>query len=300
MIPLFDLHCDTLLELYNNQESIESNSLHVSFDKCVGISPYVQIGAIWSCKHLSDEDAFINYKCAVNYLKGINIPFSKSISKLRDKSFILAIEDGRLLASKLERLDELYKDGVRVFGLNWNDDNILGGGWNTASPLTAFGENTIIRCCELGIIVDVSHSNEATASKAIDLCFKHRGFCIASHSNSLTIYNHKRNISDELFKKLVNCGGIVGISLVPEHLTCNSASVDDILNHIEHFLKLGGEKGIALGCDFDGTTRLPKEFNSIKDLPTLYEKIKNSFGRSIAENIFFYNAYNLMRKALYH
>ncbi len=60
MIPLFDLHCDTLLELYNNQESIESNSLHISFDKCIGISPYVQIGAIWSCKHLSDEDAFIN------------------------------------------------------------------------------------------------------------------------------------------------------------------------------------------------------------------------------------------------
>ena len=57
MIPLFDLHCDTFLELYKKGQKIEKNNLHISLDKVVSFAPYIQICAIWSDYRLSNDEA---------------------------------------------------------------------------------------------------------------------------------------------------------------------------------------------------------------------------------------------------
>ena len=297
-IPLFDLHCDTLLELYKTKQNINNNSLHISLNKAHSFSPYMQISAIWSEYSLSTEQAFENYTNVIRYAKN-QIDFSNSFTNSKETCFILAVEDARLLNGKISRLDNLYQDGVRFLTLNWRDESIIGGAWNTNKGLTPFGKDTVKKCLDLGITVDISHSSERTSYEAIELCSAENKTLIASHSNSYTVCKHKRNLTDELFNELVKMRSLVGISLSCEHLTISGmASIPTILKHIYHYLSLGGENIIALGCDFDGVSSLPYGILSINDLTALYFEIEKEFGTIIAKKIFFDNAYGFMQRNL--
>ncbi|MBQ7760679.1 MAG: membrane dipeptidase [Clostridia bacterium] len=297
MIPLFDLHCDTLLSLYKSNSNIKSNNLHISYEKATNFSPYIQVGAIWSDNSLSDEEAYLQYLNVINYISRQDIHFAKRASHLREKSFILAVEDARI-CTDIDTIDVLYSHGVRMLGLNWSGINSIGGAWDTSAHLTDFGIEIVKKCCKLGIIVDISHSNEATSNEAIDLCQAYGGYVLASHSNAYGVLNHRRNISDELFSRLRSINSIVGISLASFHLGNSYVEIDQILKHIEHFLKLGGKSNICLGCDFDGVDTLPQGIRSVSDLSKLFEKIKLTFGDVIAKKIFFDNAYKFICRAL--
>lgn len=297
MIPLFDLHCDTLLEIYEKKENIKENSLHVSLNKVQNFLVYLQIGAIWSDYKLTNDEAYFRCLEVIDYAKSQNINFSTNLDRINKNNFILAIEDARLLNNHIERLDTLFSHGVRVITLNWKNNSCIGGGWNTSSPLTVFGKDVVLRAYELGITVDVSHSSVETFWDVIKIC-ENLGFSpIASHSNAYTICNHKRNLNDNQIKVMCNLKGVIGISLVPEHIGSN-ANTDSILKHIEHFLNLGCEYSLCLGCDFDGTGSLPYGFNSIEDLLSLFYIVENKFGNKIAKRIFFENAYRFFKKNL--
>ena len=296
-IPLFDLHCDTLLELYNTKQNINDNSLHISLNKAPAFSPYMQISAIWSEYSLSNELAFDKYIKVKSYIEKQNINFATKFSDLKENSFILAVEDARLLNGQISRLDILYQDGVRFLTLNWKDESIIGGAWNTNKGLTPFGKDTVKKCLDLGITVDISHSSERTSYEAIELSLAKNKPLIASHSNSYTVCKHKRNLTDELFNEFVKMRSLVGISLSCEHLTISGmASISTILKHIYHYLSLSGESVVALGCDFDGVSSLPYEILSIKDIRALYFEIEKEFGTIIAKKIFFDNAYSFMQR----
>ena len=298
MIPLFDLHCDTLLSLYKDNSSIEKNTHHISYEKASCFYPYIQVGAIWSDSSLSDKNAYNQFKNVVKYISKQNIKLATSSTLLKDRTFILAVEDARLLCNNVMRLDSIYRDGVRILGLNWCGINSLGGAWDTTSSLSSFGCEVVKRCCSLGIVLDISHSNEITSNKVIDLCKAFGGFVIASHSNSYEILHHRRNISDGLFLRLKEINSLIGISLVPYHLGITPVYIDHILKHIEHFLNLGGEDNICLGCDFDGVDSLPIGIDSIYDLNKLFEKIISTLGRALANKIFFENAHKFFSNAL--
>lgn len=297
MIPLFDLHCDTLSQLYKTKQDIKDAKLNISLDKAVNFSPYIQVMAIWSDASLCDEDAYLEYLEVLRYARKQNIFFAKNASLLRQRSFFLAIEDARILSGDISRLDKLYSDGVRILTLNWRGESIIGGGWDTSLPLTPFGRSVVCKACSLGIITDISHSSEKASFEAIDICLKHNKIPIASHSNSFTVCGHNRNLSDELFSLLCKNGSIVGISLAPEHLDVEKkATINSILNHIYHYLSLGGENAVSLGCDFDGVSSLPLGIDSISDLKKLYNEIYDNFGRDIAMKLFFQNAFNFICK----
>ena len=297
MIPLFDLHCDTLLKIYNNNKNINKNDFHISLDKVSKFSPYIQVCAVWSDAALSNEEAYQNYKNTIEYSKK-QMRFSTNCS-LNKMCFILSVEDARILNGDLSRVNTLYNDGVRILTLNWRGKSIIGGGWDTNLHLTGLGKETIKQCFEYGIIPDISHSSVNTVDDAFALAEDYKKPIIASHSNAFSVCNHKRNITNEHFKWLVENKSILGISLATEHL-CNrdKAEVDDIIRHIDYFLNLGGENTVCLGCDFDGVSSLPSKINSISDLTLLYEEIIKSFDESIAKKVFFKNAYSFMTKNL--
>ena len=103
MLPLFDLHCDTFSELYKNNFDFKDSSLHISLNKAKCFSPYIQICAIWSDNRLNNEDAFANYKNILNYIRGQKISLCSKASNFSKKSFILAIEDARILNNQINR-----------------------------------------------------------------------------------------------------------------------------------------------------------------------------------------------------
>lgn len=298
MVPLFDLHCDTLLEAYNLGCSLEHNLLHISLDKASVFSPYFQITSIWSDKNLTDDEAFIKALKIAQHYKSSGIKFITDVNALTNGGFILGIEDARLLNNSLDRLEQLYQLGARVLTLNWKENSCIGGGFNTDIGLTDFGVEVVKKCAELGIIVDLSHSSNEVFHNVTNLVSRFGFSPIASHSNSFSICSHKRNLTDAQIRSLISLSSVVGISLVSEHIDLSGATKYDVLKHVSHILSLGGENLLCLGCDFDGCTNLVQGICGIEDLEALFSLFTQEFGYDIAKKIFFENAYDFFSKNL--
>ena len=294
MIPLFDLHCDTLNEMYRKSLSFCSSSLHISQEKTNCYYPYVQICAIWSDWHLSNEDSFDEYKNCLEYCKNLGFDFTAP-----KRRFMLSVEDARLLNGSTERIEQLFNDGVVSLTLNWRGESCIGGGWDTCMPLTPFGQDVVKLCNEKQIAVDLSHSSFQTQAQVLDLSSKFDVSPIFSHSNSFSVCNHKRNISDEIAKEISNRNGLIGLSLCCDHLsTKDTASTSTVLAHAYHFLDIGCTGCLALGCDFDGVTSLPNDIRGVEDLTKLYALFTKEFGTKITNDIFYNNSFNYFSKLL--
>ena len=291
MISVFDLHCDTLLEVYNKGLNFESCCLHINLNKVRKFKNYAQVCAIWSDYRLDDLQAYQKAVSVINFYKNQGFSFITHFKNINKQSFILGIEDARILNGDISKLYLLYELGVRVVTLNWKGVSCIGGGFDTDIGLSDFGKDVVLECARLGIVIDLSHSSTNTFFDVINLGNRFGFTPIASHSNSLFVCNHKRNLSDEQFKCLCDLNSVIGISFATEHLG-KSANLYTIISHVEHYLSLIGENAIALGCDFDGVNALPVGIESIDDLATLYSLFCKEFGKNITEKIFFHNANN--------
>ena len=296
MIPLFDLHCDTLLSLYKKCYTLDSSPLHISNSKADIYSPYTQVMAIWSDCRLPSSEAYFQYRNTVNYAKETGIRFAKDFTDIQSGGKILAIEDGRIVENHISRLEEFKNDGVKIITLSWSGINQICGSWDTDASLSEFGKDFVKKCFDLSIIPDISHTSPETTKEVIALAKKHNKTIIASHSNSYSVCNHKRNLRDDDFLAICKLGGIVGISLAPQHLDIDgNATIETVLNHISHYLSLGGENTVCLGCDLDGVSSLPAGISDISDLKKIYDAVKTKFGNKIADKIFYQNAYNYFK-----
>ena len=89
-------------------------------------------------------------------------------------------------------------------------------------------------------------------------------------------------------------GGIVGLDLCAEHL--GGLSIERFVAHLEHFLSLGGEQTVALGCDFDGID-LPPQYEGIRMLTRLYDRLlQRNYAESLIDDLFFDNAYRFFKR----
>lgn len=188
---------------------------------------------------------------------------------------MLTLEGADMLDSEFNNIDILYEKGVRMFAFTWNNSNFLSGGiGENKQGLTSQGFKMIKKCEDLGIIIDVSHISEQGFWEIAEN--SHKPF-IASHSNARALCDHKRNLSDKQLCAIKKCNGTVGINFYPPFL-CDSgtASVDDIIIHIEYIAALIGTEHISIGSDFDGTDNdLPKGMEH----PGKFQSIPNRLAR---------------------
>ena len=292
MIPYFDLHCDTLGVAFDKGLSLYSESLQASLSHSDSFSTYIQVGAFWSDYRYDNEECYVRYKKALSNARAQSIKEVKNHEDLKNGGYILAIEDARIINGNLSRIYSLKNDGVKIITPMWKGENILGGAWDTTVGLSDFGTKAIKKSLLCSIIIDVSHASEKSFYQIAELTKKHKKSFIASHSNSYKLCPHKRNLTDDQFNVIKNQNGIVGISMVPQHLSLATANVSSVLSHINHFLSLGGEDTLCLGCDFDGTDSLPDGINGVSDISKLYQSVENEFGRITANKIFYQNAFN--------
>ena len=62
MSKVFDLHCDTLSEIYKSKENLYSNSRAVSIERFGGFEKKAQVFAIWSDNEKSEDEAFVTFQ----------------------------------------------------------------------------------------------------------------------------------------------------------------------------------------------------------------------------------------------
>ncbi len=280
---LFDLHCDTLYEMYKRDCHFDKNELNISLDKAKCFDEYRQVLAVWSQNDLTEEECY-------RQLLSVYEIYKERIPK--DFPHILAVEGGKALGGRIENLKRIYDIGVRFLTLVWAGECSLGGAHDTDIGLTDFGYEVLNGCFELGIIPDVSHASDKMFWEVYDEAKKRGKPFVATHSNSRTIHNHRRNLTDEMFCAIKECQGVVGISLEPTHTCDGEPKIKDICKHILHYISLGGEDTVCLGCDLDGVTRNIKDIPDVSHLPKLYEAL---MAEGVdAHKIFYNNANNFL------
>ena len=139
-------------------------------------------------------------------------------------------------------------------------------------------------CNKLGVLVDVSHITDQGLWDTLEVSEEP---IIASHSNCRALCSHRRNLTDEMIKALVEKGGVIGVNYVPfflrdidfaklrsgdesERKKANSVTVETVVDHIDHMVKVvGNADHIGLGSDFDGVPMIAKGLDDTSKLPNL-------------------------------
>jgi membrane dipeptidase len=131
---------------------------------------------------------------------------------------LFGIEGGHAIENSLAALREFYRLGVRYMTLTHNNTNE----WADAccdearhNGLSEFGKEVVREMNRLGMFVDISHVSDKTMSDVLDAS---KAPVIASHSSARVFSNHKRNVPDELLKRIARNGGVVMVNFYPAFL----------------------------------------------------------------------------------
>lgn len=295
-MKIFDLHCDTAGECYNQGISLFSNNLHLSIERASQYDEYTQLFAVWIPDELRG-DAAVEYfnNVADNFHKEMGlhkdlISFYSSDEKTPVKA-ILAVEGGSACGGTIEGLRNLYGKGVRVITLTWNAKNEIASGAFAEGGVTDFGKEFIKAAEDLGIILDVSHLNRQSFFEVSEIVTKP---FIASHSNADIVdndYGRKRNLSKEQLDVIRERKGLVGLNYYTEFIEDSSArGVDALCRQIDYFAEQGYEDIVALGSDFDGC-RINEELSGVEKLAGVYETLlAKGYSETLLEKLFYKNA----------
>lgn len=300
---LIDAHNDTASRLFWEKESLLENSFHVDLKKQTFFSSLLVYA------FFMDPEKTVGFSSPLSYFDVLYDNFVKELQKneniikitmhaenlLRsDKQLaMLSVEGGSLIES-VETLDYLWEKQIKILTLTWNDSNRLATSAvsNDAGGLTKFGHQILTRMNEIGMLADLSHASDQTFWDVLEHTKKP---VLVSHSNARALCSHPRNITDNMFRALMENGGVLGINFYPPFLGEN-ATMKTIFSHIEHFLNLGGENHIGFGADFDGVDCLPKgitDFSSFSDI--INEMERRNYPTDFIEKICYKNMMRILK-----
>ena len=196
---------------------------------------------------------------------------------------VLHFEGAEPIDPGLQSLDLWYAAGLRSMGLVWSRPNDFANGvpfiWpsspDTGPGLTSAGQALIRRCAELGILVDLSHLNEAGFW---DVQRAELGPLVASHSGVHALCATSRNLTDRQLDAIGESGGLVGIVYACPFLRSDFADDPDtpvelIARHAAYVAERIGVEHVALGSDYDGAT-IPAELGGVAGTPKVLDALR--------------------------
>ncbi len=311
--PVFDLHCDTLSALLCREMDCFGNLLnnegHIDLARAGKLPGYAQCFACFTStfENLPGGISVVQMfeRQIVQFQREINrnnnlIQMAYSAQDVRDNyaagkmSGILTIEGPAGFDFDPGLLSDLSLAGFRITSLGWNEKNPLTGSHITGGGLTQQGREYVKQAQSNKMIVDVSHISDEGFWDIMDCT---TAPVIATHSNSRSVHNVSRNLTDEMFLALCQTGGLAGINLYIDFLG-DHADLNTVCDHIFHFMELDPTgTHIALGGDLDGCESLPVGISGIDGYPLIAQRLLDrGLGEDAVMNIFWNNALGVMEK----
>ncbi len=220
---------------------------------------------------------------------------------------ICHIEGAEAIGPDLEELEPLYAQGLRSLGPVWSRETIFGHGVpfrfpaspDTGPGLTEVGKRLVARCGEMGIMLDLSHLNEAGFWDVARLSQRP---LVATHSGAHAVSPHARNLTDAQLDAIAESDGLVGLNfacafLRPDGKMRDDVVLDVLLRHLDHLIGRLGEDRVGLGSDYDGAL-VPKELARVADLPALRRAmVAHGFGTELVARICHRNWFRVLKKS---
>jgi membrane dipeptidase len=218
---------------------------------------------------------------------------------------LLGMEGGYALNNSIDAMREFYGLGVRYMTLTHNvtldwADAALGEPRN--GGLTEFGRTLVREMNRTGMLVDIAHTSPATMHQALDVS---KAPVIWSHAAARALVDHPRNVPDDVLLRLAKNGGVVMVTFIPSFLSREvwemeealwatdvalelisdyrdlwmahdaevgaiRASIDDVVEHIEHIRDVAGIDHVGIGSDYWGMVNMPIGLEDVSGFPRLF------------------------------
>jgi membrane dipeptidase len=198
---------------------------------------------------------------------------------------MLGIEGGYSIQESLPILRRLYGQGCRYMTLThskslaWADSATDEP--RTKNGLSPFGEEVIREMNRLGMLIDLSHVSVATMKRSLEVS---KAPVIFSHSSARAINDHARNVNDEVLRLTAKNGGVVMVNFYSGFITPTEqlmqdskdlGTLSDVVDHIEHVIKVAGIDHVGIGSDYDGVPRLPVGLEDVSTYPRITQELLN-------------------------
>jgi membrane dipeptidase len=291
-VKIYDTHCDifdNLFRKYRNGVGDPFLTDHLSSLRKGEIA-----GGIWVIYSESDFDIVSAYQDALK----VYAPYEDKFSVIKGLEGLRNVKD-------LATLDKLYQMGIRHSSLTWNEANHLAGGVKGPKEvgLSALGKTFIAYMNEKKMIVDVSHLNEKSF---YDVLSERPRLLIASHSNSRSLSEHPRNLTDHQLKALQEAGGMIGAVAARRFVSLDplKQNIKGLVDQIEYLINIMGEDHVMLGLDM--MDFLPGYVNdNLDDLRShgdaqgiVKEMFQRGFSETLVKKISHQNFEKLLQRSL--
>jgi len=211
-----------------------------------------------------------------------NEDFFNNWEKQRQVGIIASVENaagfGNETASWPEihaQFDSILKQVGRIayISLTHHTENRFGGGnYTDGIGLKEDGKKLLDYMAGKQIPIDLSHTSDLLAEGILNHIDAENldVSVIASHSNFRSIWNHRRNLTDEFAKEIIHRDGIIGVNFLRAFLDTDVP--ERLFEHILHGFEIGAEQNICFGADFFYT----KNFGDPSRIPFYFPLAENA------------------------
>lgn len=320
---VIDVHCDLLSYLQDapHPDPFQKDSIGCSFPALQEGNVKLQVMAIYSSTGKgSTELALKQSQSFADLLRDhtdrvylVNeTGLLPGISESSKTGMLAAIENASCFCEEDEPMDSGFNkletiikntSGIFYIGLTHHAENRFGGGNATMAGLKEDGKVLLDYLDGKKIAVDLSHTSDRLAYEILDYIVKGslEVPAIASHSNFRSIYNHPRNLPDDIAKEIVRRNGLIGINFLRAFL--NPADQESLYDHIQYGVSIGAAGSLCFGADYFYTdshpdqTRKPfffKEHDNASCYPSILEKLSERLLPEDTEGISNKNVLNFL------
>jgi membrane dipeptidase len=210
------------------------------------------------------RDNFLRWLTAIDALlekehirRALNLKDLRSAHDHGQPMIVQTVEGSHFIEGRLDRVEEVYKRGLRHLQLLHERDDMVSplGDTNTAPAhlggLTPFGAEVVKECNRLGIVVDLAHASHETVLGALKVATEP---VIVSHTSldSFTGSNPKmaelmklRLIGKEHARVVADAGGVIGV------WTHMAGSLKEFVESIKAMVDAVGIAHVGIGSDTD-------------------------------------------------
>ncbi|MCJ8165517.1 membrane dipeptidase [Pontibacter sp. E15-1] len=270
-LPVIDLHCDLLVYLTDVPGSAPDNVAEIgcALPALAAGNVKLQVMAIYSAtepgstayaalqrdmfKQLAEAED--NRLTAVTDLAGLK----RALQCEDGTGMVAAIENAAGFCEEDEPLEDGFKKLERIItacgrvlyiSFTHHTPNRFGGGNMSELGITRDGKMLLDYLHGRRIAVDLSHTSDALAFDILTHIDKERLDIpvIASHSNFRPVWEHKRNLPDELTQETIRRKGLIGMNFVRAFV--HTEDPEALLHHIRYGLGQGAQDALCFGADY--------------------------------------------------
>jgi len=199
-------------------------------------------------------------------------------------AIILHIEGAEAIDPQLNALEVFYQAGLRSLGIVWSRPNAFGHGVpfkyphspDTGPGLTQAGQELVLACNRLGIMLDLSHINE---QGFWDVARLSEHPLAVTHTAAHALCPSTRNLTNHQLEAIKESKGIVGLNFDVAGLRGDAAmdantSIEIMVRHIDYLVEHLGIESVGFGSDFDGGITVIHEIGDVAGLPRLIDALR--------------------------